>query len=404
MSGFSINSVSARCGVAKRTIASRWPDRESLITDGLSSLADGLAPPRTGRLVTDLVLLAEQIVEATAEPRRSILARCAAELQYHPRHYALFRRETFDRSMAVVEDVLFDARARGDLRADVDLGVTADCFVSAIMGSRSFGNLDLPAANRVSSQLISIFVRGTVVPSTTGADDANLAGAEVLQNSPRTVTNPTPVGKIGQTTYIRDMGTDPRTERTRRHIRDAVIGLSEEGNGVLTVSQVARRAGVNRSTFYAHFDSLEHVALELLDEALASIVELGWRARVAGHGAEGHEPGDLLALVEHVAHRRRMYVAVLTAADSAPQAQLHVAGVLSSRFEEAFLRYGAAEIVDASTVRATAIAVGAAMAALVTAWLRGDLTCSQEGLAEQLASVLPAWTHQLHHHPGDFHE
>lgn len=160
VSGFSINSVSARCGVAKRTIASRWPDREALITDGLASLSARLDPPHTGRLEPDLVALAREIIDYATGPQRAILARCAAELQVYPEYYARYRRDSYGRCMAAVEDVLVDARARGELRADVDLGVTADAFASAILGSRSFANLDLAAADRVSRQLIDIFVRG----------------------------------------------------------------------------------------------------------------------------------------------------------------------------------------------------------------------------------------------------
>ena len=199
------------------------------------------------------------------------------------------------------------------------------------------------------------------------------------------------------------MGTDPRAARTRRHIREALIAMSEERGAVLTVSGVAQRAAVNRSTFYAHFDSLEQVALEILDESLATITELGWLARVADRGSEAEGPRDLLALVEHVAHRRRIYASVLTASDSSGPAQVHVAGVLSSRLEEAFLRYGATEVVDEMTVRATAVGVGAATTAMLTGWLRGELCYSEEGLAAQLASVLPEWTRLLHndrHSPG----
>lgn len=200
------------------------------------------------------------------------------------------------------------------------------------------------------------------------------------------------------------MATDPRAERTRRQIRDAVLAFSAEAEGDLTVSAVARRAGVNRSSFYAHFDSLDQVAIELLDESLETIAELGWRARV-GESTLGSEGHDLLSLVEHIAQQRRLYTAVLVTADSAPQAQVHVAGVLTKRFEQAFIRHGAADLVDSTTVRATAIGVGAAVAAVLTAWLRGDLVCSPDLLAEQLASVLPAWTQQLPHpHSGEPHE
>lgn len=98
-----------------------------------------------------------------------------------------------------------------------------------------------------------------------------------------------------------------------------------------------------------------------------------------------------------VAQQRRIYAAVLTGTDSAPQAQLHVARVLTSRFEQAFLRYGAVEVVGASTVHAAAIGVGAAMAAILAAWLRGNVVSSHDLLAEQLASMLPAWSGQLPH-------
>jgi hypothetical protein len=59
-----------------------------------------------------------------------------------------------------VQDVLVDARGRGDVRDDVDLALTADCFVSAIVGSRSFGSQALTPAIAVSNQFIDIFARG----------------------------------------------------------------------------------------------------------------------------------------------------------------------------------------------------------------------------------------------------
>ena len=47
---------------------------------------------------------------------------------------------------------------------------------------------------------------------------------------------------------------DPRVARTRRAIWQASLDLArEEGFHAVSVAQVARRAGINRSTFYAHF-------------------------------------------------------------------------------------------------------------------------------------------------------
>ena len=185
------------------------------------------------------------------------------------------------------------------------------------------------------------------------------------------------------------------------------MALSADGESELSVSAVARQAGIHRSSFYAHFDSIDEVAVDLLDESLVTIAELGWRLRSGDRRPSDEEARDLLHLVEHVADQRRMYTAVLVTADGASQAHRHVAGVLTSRFEEALIRHGAVGTVDATTVHATAIGVGAAMTAILSAWLRGDLVCSRERLAEHLESVLPAWTRQLTNpspHQGDSHE
>lgn len=47
---------------------------------------------------------------------------------------------------------------------------------------------------------------------------------------------------------------DPRVERTRRAIWQALLELSRErGFANVSVAEIARQAGINRSTFYAHF-------------------------------------------------------------------------------------------------------------------------------------------------------
>jgi AcrR family transcriptional regulator len=135
---FSLNSVAARAGVAKRSIYSRWPNRESLITAALCSLPLGLVAPRTGTLAGDLDALFDQIVETFAEPNRSILARCAAELSARPELYAVFKRNVIDLSMAVLEDALVDAAHRGEIHAGIPLSLPAEVFVSAILGRSNY--------------------------------------------------------------------------------------------------------------------------------------------------------------------------------------------------------------------------------------------------------------------------
>ncbi len=63
---------------------------------------------------------------------------------------------------------------------------------------------------------------------------------------------------------------DRRTLYTRRTIKDAMLELLEEGPyEKITVASLCRQAEITRATFYLHFQSLDEVLNELLDEALA---------------------------------------------------------------------------------------------------------------------------------------
>ncbi|EFC86154.1 TetR/AcrR family transcriptional regulator [Parafrankia sp. EUN1f] len=137
--GFSVNSVAARAGVAKRGIYARWPTRDALVLAALGTLSAGLVPPRTGSLRADLLRLAPQVDAVFTEPRMSILARCLAELSRYPDLYAAFRRESVDRCAAAVQDAFHDARLRGETRPDLDTDLAASAFLGVLLTRQAFG-------------------------------------------------------------------------------------------------------------------------------------------------------------------------------------------------------------------------------------------------------------------------
>jgi AcrR family transcriptional regulator len=159
VAGFSVNSVCARARVSKRSVTSRWPDRHALIVAGMNTLAAGLVPPHSGALRSDLQHLAEKIAGTMAEPRRSVLARCAAELQAYPQYYALFKRDSVDQCLAAVQDVLVDARARAEVDVRLDLSQAAEFFVSAIIGAYALTSPDAAQPPAI-DQLVELVTRG----------------------------------------------------------------------------------------------------------------------------------------------------------------------------------------------------------------------------------------------------
>ena len=161
VAGFRINNVAARAKVAKRTLYSRWAERNELILAGLNTLALDLVPPRTGSLVGDLNVLYDDIAAALDSPRWLIAARCSFELPNYPELYALFQRDCIDKPLAVVEDVLRDAQLRGELRATIDRSVAAETFTGSIAGfSSHIARLRGVSARGVREQFLDLFFRG----------------------------------------------------------------------------------------------------------------------------------------------------------------------------------------------------------------------------------------------------
>lgn len=162
--GFRINSVAARAKVAKRTLYSRWAERDDLILAGLGSLSGRLHPPRTGSLDTDIRLLYDALAETLDSPRWLIAARCTFELPDHPELYATFRRDCVDQPLAVIEDVLFDAERRGELRPDADRAVAAETFVASIASfSTHIARMRGVSARTARDGFLDLFLRGVRV-------------------------------------------------------------------------------------------------------------------------------------------------------------------------------------------------------------------------------------------------
>ncbi|MCH5671470.1 TetR-like C-terminal domain-containing protein [Streptomyces gilvus] len=162
IAGFRINSVTARAKVAKRTLYSRWPERDDLILAGLATLSGRpLHPPRTGSLEKDMRLLYDAVAETLDSPRWMIAARCTFELPDYPELYATFQRDCIDQPLAVVEDVLFDAQRRGELRPGVDRSVAAETFAAAMAAfSTHIARLRGVSAQGVRDRFLDLFLHG----------------------------------------------------------------------------------------------------------------------------------------------------------------------------------------------------------------------------------------------------
>ncbi|MEV5988449.1 TetR/AcrR family transcriptional regulator [Streptomyces sp. NPDC052051] len=176
VAGFTINSVAARAKVAKRTLYSRWPERDDLIVAGLSTLSVPLRAPRTGSLAEDMRILYDAVAETLDSPRWVIAARCSIELPDYPDLYAVFRRDCVDQQLAVVVEVLDDARERGELRPGVDVAVAAESFAAAIAGFCTYlARLRGVSPQGVRDRFLDMFLHGLCVDTQAQPDDSAAA-------------------------------------------------------------------------------------------------------------------------------------------------------------------------------------------------------------------------------------
>lgn len=107
---------------------------------------------------------------------------------------------------------------------------------------------------------------------------------------------------------------DPRIARTRRSLRDALFSLARERSlDEISVSDIADRAGINRSTYYQHYSDKD----TLLAEALDAVIEDTVAEASASPITEADGTRLLAAYLDHVEQNAALYRKLLGESGSA---------------------------------------------------------------------------------------
>ena len=166
---------------------------------------------------------------------------------------------------------------------------------------------------------------------------------------------------------------DQRSRRTRGWIIESFnrLILSRHYDGFST-TEVARKAGVGRSTFYEHFrgkeDVLQHAMKQML-EALADIA------------AESSDPKRTKMLVEHIGTHRPQAFRILDG-PAGRTASGQLASLIETRLAISCGRNGARPVVPIALVAAQ---IAGAQLGLLRAWVEpAEEPCSSTELAAAL--------------------
>jgi len=157
-SGFSVESVVERTGIAKTTLYRHWPTRDDLLAAAIAELDGAGSLPDSGSVRQDLQDLLARRVQAARTPRWE---RCMPALveaaAHHPELAAVIARLT-GQVLAQIETVLGRGIERGELRHDLDPQLAASALIGPIVFRRLLLH-EAPTLQRVSA-VIDLLMQG----------------------------------------------------------------------------------------------------------------------------------------------------------------------------------------------------------------------------------------------------
>ncbi|MDH6236975.1 TetR/AcrR family transcriptional regulator [Cryobacterium sp. CG_9.6] len=184
---------------------------------------------------------------------------------------------------------------------------------------------------------------------------------------------------------------DPRAERTRQLIFTATRALMADPTASVSVADIVRMGGISRSSFYAHFASLDDVAAELLRVQFAEIsvgdIDLPDDSDDAIEG-RGRARRGYTRLVGHMLENFPLYSTVAELPLTRSAFDQIVDAYASRMLESIFEGEDVPPQVDAELV--TTYVAGGALT-LISAWMRGHIDVSDDELVDQLVTLLPEW-------------
>ena len=157
-SGFSVEAVVARTGVAKTTLYRHWRTRNDLLAAAIAEL-DGTGPlPDTGSVRQDLLDLLARRVQAAQTRQWNRCMPALVEAASRSPELAEMIATLTSQILGQIETLLRRGIGRGELRHDLDPQLTASALIGPIVFRRLLLH-ETPAIHRVSA-VIDLLLQG----------------------------------------------------------------------------------------------------------------------------------------------------------------------------------------------------------------------------------------------------
>ncbi len=162
-----------------------------------------------------------------------------------------------------------------------------------------------------------------------------------------------------------DCKSDLRVIKTRRVIRDALFGLmSERELAKISISELCRKAGINRKTFYRHYREVGDVVTELENDILGEFAEV-----FKSHNSSIFDLGAAIKEISASIDSRREYFLPLLKHNPDLFSNGRIKAALCRMVAVSLKSSGAAE--DENTILTAAEFAVSGVLALYAAWFDG---------------------------------
>lgn len=180
------------------------------------------------------------------------------------------------------------------------------------------------------------------------------------------------------------MEMDRRVARTDQAIKDAYFSLiRERGTTRITISEVARRADIDRKTFYLHYDSLKDVLDEYIEKRISHIEAL---LADTDYLTDPFNVGIIYSIINSANEAELEFLESISASESDNDLWNQISDVLTEKAVEIYKPHTAPEI-DEKVLRVYADYFISGALSIYRKWLRGEYEISWHELLKTVREV-----------------
>jgi AcrR family transcriptional regulator len=141
--GMSVEAVAARAGVGKTTIYRRWPSKEDLVIEAVSSLIPPPEAPDTGNTRDDLLIMVGNAIRFMRTTKAGdALPRMAGEIATGTPLGRRYVETVLKPRRALLAQLIERGVRRGELRADLDVELAVDAVLGPAILRKLMGTLE----------------------------------------------------------------------------------------------------------------------------------------------------------------------------------------------------------------------------------------------------------------------